>query len=105
MIGQAVQIPAAGQTVIITGVGVAQVPPAAPANTIVVYPSFIFGRGAYGQVMLDDVRTTYLTNADKFDPLNQLRVMGWKCYYGTIILNQLFAARIESVSAFSATFG
>ena len=104
-IGQAVQIPASGQTVVITGVGMAFTPPAAPANGITVYPSFVFGRGAYGQVMLDDVRTTYLTNADKFDPLNQLRVMGWKCYYGTIILNQLFAARIESTSAFSATFG
>jgi hypothetical protein len=104
-IGQAVQIPASGQTIVITGVGIANVPPAAPANGITVYPSFFFGRGAYGQVMLDDVRTTYLTNADKFDPLNQLRVMGWKCYYGTIILNQQFAARIESTSAFSATFG
>lgn len=105
MIGQAVQIPASGQTVVITAVGVAQTPPAPPANGITVYPSFVFGRGAYGQVMLDDVRTTYLTNADKFDPLNQLRVMGWKCYYGTIILNQQFAARIESTSAFSTTFG
>lgn len=105
MIGQAVQIPAAGQTVVITAVGVAQTPPAAPANGITVYPTFVFGRGAYGQVLLDDVRTTYLTNADKFDPLNQLRIMGWKCFYGTIILNQLFAGRIESTSAFSATFG
>ena len=99
------QIPAAGQTVVITGIGLAQVPPAAPGNGITVYPTFVFGRGAFGQVMLDDVRTTYLTNADKFDPLNQLRVMGWKCFYGTIILNQLFAARIESTSAFSTTFG
>jgi N4-gp56 family major capsid protein len=105
MVGQAVQIPASGQTVVISGIGLAQVPPAAPGNLITVYPTFVFGKGAFGQVMLDDVRTTYLTNADKFDPLNQLRVMGWKCFYGTIILNQLFAARIESVSAFSTTFG
>lgn len=105
MIGQATQIPADGRTIILTGTGVAQTPPASPANGVTVYPSFVFGRGAYGQVMLDDVRTTYLTTADKFDPLNQLRVMGWKCFYGTIILNQQFAARVESTSAFSTTFG
>ena len=37
--------------------------------------------------------------------LNQLRVVGWKVFYGTIIENQQFFARIESTSAFSASFG
>ena len=53
--GQATQM-APGQTVILTGIGVSQFPPAAPANGIIVYPNFIFGRGAYGQVRLDDVK-------------------------------------------------
>lgn len=102
--GQAVQL-AGGQTVSITGIGAFQVPPAAPGSGVTVYPNFIFGRGSYGQVMLDDVKFTYLKDADKSDPINQLRVVGWKCFYGTLIQNVQFAMRIESTSAFSSTFG
>lgn len=101
--GQATQI-APGQTVTLTGVGVSDVPPAAPATGVTVYPVFIFGRGAYGQVVLDNIKITLLTNADKSDPLNQLRVVGWKSFWGTIILNQQFFMRIECTSNFSATF-
>ena len=104
MQGQATQL-AGGQTVIITGIGTVQVPPAAPATGVTVYPTYIFGRGAYGQVVLDEVKFTYLKDPDKSDPLNQLRVVGWKCYYGTLIQNQQFMLRIESTSAFNATFG
>jgi len=104
MTGQATQL-APGTTVTITGAGVAQVPPSTPpASGLTVYPMWVFGRGAYGQVMLDDISTTYLTGADKSDPLNQQRVVGWKVMYGTIILNQMFMCMIESVSAFKATF-
>ena len=69
------------------------------------YERFVFGRGAYGQVMLDDVRISYLKDADKSDPLNQLRIVGWKVFYGTLIQNQQFFGRIECTSNFSATFG
>jgi N4-gp56 family major capsid protein len=102
--GQATQL-APDQTVVITDIGVAQIPPAAPATGVTVYPTFIFGRGAYGQVQLDSTKFTYLKEADKSDPLNQLRIVGWKCYYGTLIQNNLFFMRIESTSAFSITFG
>jgi N4-gp56 family major capsid protein len=102
--GQATQL-AGGQTIVITGVGVQQIPPAAPATGVTVYPNFIFGRGAYGQVVLKNTQFTYLRDADKSDPLNQLRVVGWKTYYGSIWLNQQFAMRIESTSAFNTTFG
>ena len=104
MQGQATQLPP-NTTVTITGTGVAQVPPAAPATGVTVYPWFVFGRGAYGQVKLDDIKYTYLDKADKSDPLNQLRVVGWKVMYGTILLNTMFYGRIESTSAFTATFG
>jgi N4-gp56 family major capsid protein len=104
MAGQATQL-AGNQTVTITGTGIAQTPPAAPATGLTVYPTFVFGRGAYAQVKLDDVKFTYLKDADKSDPLNQLRVIGWKTFYGTLISNQTFFARIESVSAYTATFG
>jgi len=104
MQGQATQL-APGQTVVITGIGTAQVPPAAPATGVTVYPTFIFGRGAYGQIRLDDVKFTYLKEGDKSDPLNQLRIVGWKCFYGTLIQNQQFAMRLESTSAFNLIFG
>ena len=102
--GQATQL-ANGTTVVLTGTGLSQTPPAAPAAGITVYPTYIFGRGAYGQVVLDDIKITWLDKADKSDPVNQLRVVGWKNYYGTLIKNNSFALRLESTSAFSSTFG
>ena len=96
---------APNSAIVITAVGTSQTPPAAPANGLTIYPTFIFGRGAYGQVELDAMKFTYLNKADKSDPLNQLRVVGWKVFYGTIILNNQFFGRIEAYSAFSATFG
>jgi N4-gp56 family major capsid protein len=104
LVGQATQM-AGGQTVVITGLGLAQVPPANPGTGVTVYPTYIFGRGAYGQVVLDDVKFTYLKEADKSDPLNQLRIVGWKTFYGTLIENQNFFMRVESASNFNATFG
>lgn len=104
MQGQAVQM-TAGATVVLTAAGLSQTPPAPPASGITVYPTFVIGRGAYGQVMLDDVKFTYLKDADKSDPNNQLRIVGWKCFYGTLIENQTFFMRIESTSAFAATYG
>jgi hypothetical protein len=102
--GQATQL-APGSVVVITGPGIFQIPPAAPATGSTVYPTFIFGRGAYAQVVLDNVKFTYLKEADKSDPLNQLRVVGWKNFYGTLIQNSQFFMRIESLSAFNTTFG
>ena len=101
--GQAAQI-ASGSTITITGVGTAQTPPAAPATGITVFPTFISGKNAYGQVMLDDPKFTYLKTADKSDPLNQLRIIGWKVMYGTLLENQNFFMRIESTSLFTPTF-
>lgn len=102
--GQATQL-APSAVVTVTALGVSQTPPAAPATGITIYPTFIFGRGAYAQVVLDNARFTYLKEPDKSDPLNQLRIVGWKNFYGTLIQNQQFMLRIESTSAFNATFG
>lgn len=95
--GNATQL-APGQTVVLTGTGVAQTPPAAPATGVTVYPTYVFGRGAYGQVKLDNAKFALLKDADKSDPMNQIRVLSWKLMYSTIILNTNFAARIESSS-------
>ena len=51
------------------------------------------------------VKFTYLKDADKSDPLNQLRIVGWKAFYGTLLSNVQFMARIESVSAYTSSFG
>lgn len=102
--GQAIGL-AAGATVTLTGVGVARTPPAAPASGITVFPTFFFGRDAYAQVMLDDMKFYFLDKAEKVDPLNQLYMVGWKCMWNTLILNNNFMGRVESVSNFSATFG
>jgi len=102
--GQATQLPP-NTSITVTGIGIAQTPPAAPASGVTVYPTYIFGRGAYGQVVLDEIKYTYLDKADKSDPHNQLRVVGWKVMYGTILLNTMFYGRIESTSAFTSTFG
>jgi hypothetical protein len=104
MAGNATQI-VGGSTVVATNLGLSQVPPANPGAGIVVYPTFIFGRGAYAQISLDELKITALLDPDKSDPLNQLRVVGWKVYYGTMITNQQFFMRVESTSNFSATFG
>jgi N4-gp56 family major capsid protein len=102
--GQAVQLPA-NTAITLTGIGVSQYPPAQPGTGITVWPTFIFGRGAYAQVVLDNVKFSYLKEPDKSDPLNQQRVVGWKNFYGTLITNAQFMMRIESTSAFNATFG
>ena len=101
--GMATEI-APGTAVTITDIGVAQVPPAPVADGITVYPTYILGRGAYGQVELKGVEHTYLDEADKSDPLNQLLTAGWKVFYGSLILNNTFMARIESGSAFPTSF-
>lgn len=102
--GNAVQL-APGTTAVITNIGLAQTPPAAPATGVTVYPTFIFGKESFAQVDLSRLETFYLTGADKFDPQNQTRVVSWKIFYGTMILNNQFFMRIESSSAFSPTFG
>lgn len=101
--GQATQI-AAGSSITITNLGLAQVPPSPVATGVTVYPCFMFGRGAYGQIELKGMEYTFLDKADKSDPLNQLLTAGWKVFYGTIILNNTFMARIEAGSANPITF-
>jgi hypothetical protein len=98
--GQATQLPS-GATVLLTGVGIAQTTPAAPATGVTVFPTIFIANHSYGQVILENPEFFYLTGADKSDRLNQTRVVSWKVFYGSIILNQAFLARLESSSAFT----
>jgi N4-gp56 family major capsid protein len=102
-IGQATQL-AGGQTVVLTAIGVFQIPPSAPATGVTVYPSWVIAKYAFTQVVLDDIEVTLLDKADKADPFNQLRECTWSVDYGTMLDNNLFAIRIESASQFSTTF-
>jgi N4-gp56 family major capsid protein len=102
--GQAVGL-APGATVTLNAIGSSRTPPASPGSGLTVFPTFFFGKDAYGQVMLDDMKFYFLDKAEKVDPLNQLYMVGWKCMWNTIILNNNFMGRVESVSNFSATFG
>jgi len=102
--GQAVQIPPS-TAVVITGIGIMQIPPAAPANTVTVFPTFVFGEDAFACLELAKLSWTRLFEADKSDPLNQLRIIGWKGWDGSVILNQQFMARIESSASNTGAFG
>jgi hypothetical protein len=103
--GVATQLPSS-TAVVITGLGPQQSPPAFPGNAtgLTVYPTFVFGEDSYTCIDLAGLEMTYLDKADKSDPNNQLRVVGWKEYWGILIDNQNFLARIESTSNFSETF-
>uniref|UniRef100_A0A7C3QY31 N4-gp56 family major capsid protein n=2 Tax=Leptospirillum ferriphilum TaxID=178606 RepID=A0A7C3QY31_9BACT len=79
----------------------AAVPPALGGATDVVVPTFVFGQNAYGVAPLDKLETTYLREADKFDPLNQVRMVGWKFFEAYIITQPNFMYRIESSTAFA----
>jgi hypothetical protein len=95
---------AGGQTVTLTGIGTPQVPPSPVATGVTVYPTWVLGKYAYTQVVLDDIQIQYLDKADKADPFNQLRECTWKVDYGTLLDANLFCVRIESASAFNSTF-
>ncbi len=102
--GQCVQI-LPGSTVVINAIGASLVPPAAPATNVTVYPTFVFGAQYYACTILDDISWTSLMEADKSDPINQLRVIGYKFFEGYVILNSAFGARIESSVSNTGTFG
>ncbi len=100
MAGMAVQLPAA-TTITLTALGTAQTPPSPPASGVTVYPTFWIGKGSYTIVNLDNAKFFYLRDADKSDPQNQLRIVSWKVFYGTLINNQAFLLRTESGTAYT----
>ncbi len=102
--GQATSL-AAGSTVVLTGVGLYGVPPAAPATGVTVFPTFVMGKEYFACTVLKDVSWTSLFEADKSDQLNQLRVIGYKFFQGYVILNQQYGCRIESSASNTGTFG
>ena len=102
--GQATQI-LPGSAITLTALGAYQIAPAAPATGVTVFPTFVMGEQYYACLELEDVSYTFLGEADKSDPLNQLRVIGWKLFEGWVILNQQFGCRIESTASNTGVFG
>ena len=102
--GQAVQM-AAGSTVVLTGIGAMQAPPAAPATGVTVFLTYVFGEHYFACLELERIQWFRLFQADKSDVLNQTRVLGWKGWDGSLILNQLFGAIIESSATGTGAFG
>lgn len=102
--GQAIQIPPS-TTVIITGIGLYQIPPAAPQTGVTVYRTYVFGKEAFAMLKLENIEWNRLFTADKSDPHNQLRVIGWKYMEGWVILNQQFVAAMESTASSTGSFG
>ena len=101
--GQAIQIPPS-TSVTITGLGLTQLPPAAPATGVTVYPTFIFGQKAFACLKLEGVQWLRPSGADKSDQLDQLRVIGYKFMEGWTILDQRFMARIETTASNTGAF-
>lgn len=67
-----------------------------------VYPVLIFGKEAFGNVGLggkaaESVEPTIIRPGvkDKSDPLGQRGLAGWKTWHLTVILNQMWMARLE----------
>lgn len=101
--GQAIQIPPS-TTAIITGVGLFQTPPAAPGTAVTVFPTFVFGQGAFAVLKLESVEWITLFGPDKFDTFNQQRVTAYKFFEGCVIKNNQFMCRIESTASNTGTF-
>ena len=102
--GQAIGI-APSTAVVITGLGSMAIPPAAPTTGITVYPTFVFGKNAFACLKLEGVSWNRLMDADKSDPHNQLRSIGWKVFEGWVIKDQRYLARIETTASNTGTFG
>lgn len=94
---------AADAQVTITDTSGSVSPPTQPASGVKVYPTYIFGRGAYGGVDISggQLTPTISSGPSKSDPLDQVTKIGAKFYFASLILNDNFLVRIESASDFS----
>jgi len=66
------------------------------------HAGFVFGRECVGTIKLAGSNSPlkpqliYNDKADKSDPLNQFRIVGWKAYYASMVLNAKFGVLIKS---------
>ena len=97
----ATNVAASSITVLTTPATSGTVAPVHTATSVVVYASFMFGKGAYAVVDLDNMEAG--VSEDKrsdSDPLKQRRKVGAKFFEGALILADNNLVRIEAASAF-----
>jgi N4-gp56 family major capsid protein len=85
--------------------GTTQSPPAAPADTVEVFVSWVFGKDAFARVELDGMSLqSFITpdTASWSNPLAQGRKVGSKAMWKCAIVDDNYMRRIESGSTFSA---
>ena len=73
------------------------------SSTVTVYPTYVFGEGAYGTSQLQAYETTFISrnNKDSYNPLGLFSIVGWKMAIASIILQQDALVRIETASTLS----
>ena len=89
-------------TITTAPVGTERVAPAAPANTVNVYPGFVLGKGALGTCTLNGMALqTFVTpkGPSDSDPLAQRRKVGAKYMRKSFIVENNFIERFETSSA------
>lgn len=76
------------------------------SSNVTVYPTYVFGEGAYGVSQLQAYETTFISrnNKDSYNPLGLFSIVGWKMAIASIILQQDALVRIESASTLSYTW-
>lgn len=73
------------------------------SSTVTVYPTYVFGQGAYGTSQLQAYETSFISRnkKDSYNPLGLFSIVGWKMAIASIILQQDALVRIESASTLS----
>lgn len=74
--------------------------PAGSGNALTGHVSFLFGTDAYGVTDLQTLQTYKEGPGGVTDPLRQKMTLGWKVGFKSVILNNNFMGRIESISAY-----
>lgn len=69
-------------------------------GTLTAHVSFVFGQNAYAVTNLQNMQTYTQGPGSVSDPLEQKMTVGWKFGFKSVILNNNFMARIESVSRY-----
>jgi N4-gp56 family major capsid protein len=70
-------------------------------STTTVHTSLLIAKNAYAVSDLQNLSTYIEGPGSVADPLHQVRTLGWKCSFAVTILNQNFALRVESGSAYN----
>lgn len=69
-------------------------------GTLTAHVSFLFGQNAYAVTNLQNMQTYTQAPGSVADPLEQKMTVGWKFSFKSVILNQNFMYRFESVSRY-----